>query len=331
MPYLDALAFARHLEATQGGSARLSVFALGLAPFISALTGLELLKLAVPRFAAWIAREPKAYRAAMLVVAAFALVSAAMQGTGISVALAAMGLVAEDTLSQVAVTVTLLAGVAVLILVSQSIRLQRLPIGGVWLVIALPAAGSIVAEFGQLLELLRIGAVDTPLVAAAFALSLSAITAIVFLATALEKCVRAAGGDPFHWTPILVWPPLIAGSIANFIVSLVFEFMPIAPTLSFFDHDTLWSLAFSLLVPIIVYLYARAITRSVPGAATWFGKRSVLTFVSLAQISICVGPFLASNLLSPLPINSTLIVIVVAFWAISRQFLAPRAHLIGQS
>lgn len=81
----------------------------------------------------------------------------------------------------------------------------------------------------------------------------------------------------------------------------------------------LWSLAFALTLPLVVFLFARRIKRIFPGDADWSGKHAVLTIVAVVQVAVCDGlVLLGERLPVPLPPGSVLIALAVVFWSVGR-------------
>lgn len=319
IPGLDLSAAARCMESSPQCFPRLSIFALGLLPLLNVLILYELLKLAVPRLAAFSVNGSASRRWVGTVIAGLALFFAAVQGFDLYRALVIGGSLGEDTLSMVVAVTTFVAGVAFLMFLAEMIRLPGLALGGFWLVLSLSFSAHFFAEFARIFELARSGAIDIATLAIVLGLVVAAVVLIVFVATALSDRVAAAGGKPVLWSPILVWPPFIAGSLANLTADIFHEFMrhETNPVLWYFTAA--WIPAFVVILPLVVFLYARSIRRAFPQEQDWTGKRAVLGLIALAQAAICIG-FLLAPEFSPIFLGpgSTLIAVVIVFWALWR-------------
>jgi hypothetical protein len=298
---------------------RLSIFALGLLPLFYVLILYEILKLAVPRLAALSVNGSTSRRWVGTVIAALALFFAAAQGFDVYRALAMSGFPGEDTLSTVVAVTTFVAGVALLLFLAEMIRLPGLALGGFWLVLSLSFSANFFAGFANLFELARSGAIDVTTLAVALGMVVAAVLLIVFAGTALSDRVAAAGGKPVLWSPILIWPPFIAGSLADLTAGIAYEFVRDETNPVLWHFTAVWIPAFVGILPLVVVLYARSIRRAFPQEQDWNGKRAVLGLIALAQIAICIGFLLAPEFfpifLGP---GSTLIAVVIVFWALWR-------------
>ncbi|WP_182086041.1 hypothetical protein [Aureimonas sp. ME7] len=323
LPGLDPVALQNYLQASPDGSGRVSVLALGLGPLLSVLLVFETLKLFSPAFSRRIARSPGSRAKTALAIRGAMLLVAALQGLGIHAALAEMGFVENDPLAKLAVVASLVAGVGVLAFAAEQVRLPLLADAGFWAIISLPWVESIVATFLELMEYARIGAIGPEAVVVAAACLAAAVASIVFATTSLRKRVREAGGSMLRWSPILVWPPLLAGAVANILAGLAYEFAVtrIEPTVAL--YSVLWTILFALILPVVVFLYARSIAKTFE-EPDWPGRRATLALLALTQIGVCAGLLMASDQFAVALNGSALITLVVFLWALGQAVFANR-------
>ncbi|WP_417309598.1 hypothetical protein [Devosia sp.] len=292
----------------------LSILALGPGPLISVLVLFQLAKLAIPGVARHFQTNTRALLWADIVIAAATLFLAAMQGLELFRSFFAMGLVSND-LSSLLVTVgSLVAGVAVLIFLSRSVEVPNLELGGFWLVLTIYWAPGVGGSVTALLGAGQLGAVSVPAIALFLGLLLAAVAATVFTATALRRRVTASGQNMVRWSPLLVWPPLIAGHIADFIAGLVYSIVPLNVP---WQLDLVWMPPFILLLLVTIVLYARLVVRSGPDQSGFKAGRAVLAAIALVQIAICVGLALAAADIPFANVNGEVVIVtVIVLWSV---------------
>ncbi len=140
LPGIDTQALAKLGPAREEVIGRISIFALGIIPFITVLILMELIKVVAPRLRQW--EHAQAHNRDKLgrIVVALALLAAAGQAFGLSLALEDVhGLVGEPGVAfRVACIATLVGGVALAIWLADQITHNGLG-SGVWLLLIAPA------------------------------------------------------------------------------------------------------------------------------------------------------------------------------------------------
>lgn len=326
IPGLDPDALGRCMESSPGCLQRVSILALGLLPLLYILMPFEMLKLVFPHLAGRVANYPSARRWAATVIVALSLLFAASYGIDVYTALMASGFFGDDTLSMVIAVTSLVAGVATLMFLARTIRLPGIALGGFWLILSLSFSADFFAGFSGVLELARSGVVSVTTVAVSLGLVCAAVALVVFAATALVDRVTKAGGDAAYWSPILVWPPFIGGSLANLAAGIFHDFTQNQSNPLLWHFTIAWVAAFVLILPLVVFLYARSIRLIYPQQPEWSGRTAILSLIALVQVVICVGFILAPEFF---PIflgqGSALIALVVVLWALWRA-VRPRVR-----
>jgi preprotein translocase subunit SecY len=332
LPGLDPAAVEAQTVASPGLQSRLSIMALGILPLFGMMILFEIAKLIVPPLASWQARSPRAAGWIAFVIGALALGTAATQGFGVTEALSVMGLQSPETpMFRLVAVASLIGGVAVAIFLADRIRLPDLALAGLWALFALPSIPSLVRSLFGVVDYARVGAVDAGSVGIAFALLLAVVVAIVFLANALRDRVVDAGGAPIAWSPLLLWPPVVAGHLAGLVAGLVqvfvlepgFETIGGGTTTSLETFRWVYVAGVVVLVPVVIVVYARMIARLHPASAQWTGKRAVLTGLALVQIAVMVGVEFQPWPILPIG-GAALVALVVVLWALVCAMRDPR-------
>jgi SecY translocase len=183
---------------------RISVVALGVAPIVSALLLVEVIRLLSRRFNAWAGATTDNARQLERSVFIGAPVLAAVQAYGVAVALEGVSdLVTEPGLTfRLTVVATLVAGTAVLMWLATVISRHGLG-SGVWLLLLAPHLAGLPPLIIAILETLRTGAMSAAVPVAVLAYALAAVAVLVALGLTLERL-----GRPLDRT--LIWPPVIA-------------------------------------------------------------------------------------------------------------------------
>lgn len=212
---LEFIASATHGMNAPGALERLSILALGAVPWLSALTLTEFAILCLPDLReTWLARDGHADPFSRWVISV-SLVFAAFQSFGVSHALQEIdGLVIEPGGGFVLTAMaSLMAGVALTIALARVI--DAAGIGhGLWVLLASALLGTLPAFFAQGTELLRTGAVSTPVVFVCLAALAAVMAAIVALLMARAK----SGLVTFQ---PLVWPIILSSVIAGWLVAIL--------------------------------------------------------------------------------------------------------------
>jgi hypothetical protein len=292
--------------------ARISIFALGVTPFISALTLVEFAKVVVPQLRRWERSKPANRATLDRVVLVIAVLAAAAQATGIAIALDGItGLVDEPgvpfRLSCVATTV---AGAAIVIWLANKISLRGIG-SGAWLLFLAP----LLADFPFRVSALAGWQADRNLVATelliggAFALLIfAAVSAIVLAArtaateaTCLWSVVLAQA-----LLPLLLLPWLLARSNS--------------PALSLAGDSTGTILALAGLTAMVVLFYARSLRLGgTDGPSPAFAVMIGLTLFALTLANLAL-PAIVDRLM---PRSGQLIILAV----VALSVLLPRWEL----
>lgn len=316
IPGIDTLAIARCMEYSKNCLTPVSIFALGLSPLLTVLIGFETLKLAVPRLAALDADASGAHRWIDALLAALALVLATVQALAVCQMLTATGFFGDGVISLVLPVATLIAGFAVLLLLTRVLRVPGLARGGFWLVLSLYVITGLTDSFVSLFERARSSQIDLLQLSHTLLLVIAAVVLISLCATSLAERVKASGTNLALWSPVLILPPVLAVEAANVAlgVGYVFSENEAYPTSW---HITLLQIsAFVIIPPLFMFLYARSIKRAFPQEIDWTGKRAILGLLALVQAIICICFNLVPN--ASLGPGSGLIVLVVVLWSIQR-------------
>ncbi len=198
-----------------GAWARLSIMAIGIVPWISALTLAELAVLVLP--GAWTRRirDGRHANPFALPIVAVALMFAAFQGYGVSVALQQIpGLVfATDLPFSLVASVTLACGTALTMILAQVI--QRSGVGfGFWILLAALGVSEIIPNTLRLLAGVQQGYAALHIVLGLVGATLAAIVALVGLAMTRQQL-------GFNQMEPLIWPIQLAGLIVPWLAVIV--------------------------------------------------------------------------------------------------------------
>lgn len=235
-----------------------SVFALGLTPWMAAAVIAELVRLALtgsrlPSFF----KGPHASLYSRPVIA-MALALAAFQGYGIAIALESMGYMNAGPLPMLLMTISLMAGTAIIISLGRFI--DRAGLGmGFWLLLA---AGSVL-EFAALIPsipgMLSSGQISSLDIAGWVLVILLAIGAM----TALLTLRRKSGTEDIH---ALLWPLLIAPTVLPAVLASSYLLPYALSGFPFAQFRFVFPLAGALLVILFILIYA---PRDQPRVTTW--------------------------------------------------------------
>ncbi len=311
LPGIDPAADQAWLDAA-AEAPRWSILFLGLEPFLSVLLVFEALRLLHGLvFRRGLGRRDGLPAPRWLIVVLALLVSL-HQAVPFHDALVLTGFSAGDGLSELLVVGTLLAGTALLWLLAERIEVPGLALGGFWLVVSVSWIGSLTAWFTRLIERVGMGAIDPGAAALLCALPCAAIAAIGFSALTLRGDIETSGGDPRRWTALLLWPPMVAESLANALAGWSFQVFPDQPAAILSPSSLAWIVGFCLALPAVLALQVRAVMDISPRGTVWKGRRLRLAILGLVQIAIgCVFHLLPElTAIDPLQ-GTTLIVIVV--------------------
>lgn len=198
----------------QGSGRNISINGLGITPWLSALTLVELAAILLPqRFSASFTRNGHA-RPFSLEVTLLALLFTAVQAGGISQALLAFqGLVIDPGAGFTQkTTAALVVGTALVIALARLI--EQYGVGhGFWIMLAVGSIDAMVPNVQNFFLLLNQGALSWPQMLAVLAGDVAIVVAVVALLTAR----RTAG---FTGAGVLLWPLLLAPLVSGWLVVL---------------------------------------------------------------------------------------------------------------
>jgi preprotein translocase subunit SecY len=307
---------------------RVSIFALGVLPIISALLVVEVARLASGRFNDWAGATPNARRVDHYVLIG-SLLLAAWQGYGIATALeGAKNLVHEPGPQfQLIVVATFVAGTALLVWLAALISRHGLG-SGVWILLLAPYLADLPGLALSVYEVVHSGVMSVAGLVAVLAYVLISLTTVAALARTLAR-----SGMPLDRT--LIWPLYIA-TIPAGVLLLAPWFFPGGPM-----RDTAAAL---LNRGAPLYLAALAVIVIVTSLAQWQrveprpagaepssprvegvgASLIVLTVLTLAAITV-VPEFLTTQLGLPMLIDGRLMTAIVAV-ALAMQELLRRGQ-----
>ena len=315
---IDQAALANLFRRSGSGLAveRVSIFALGVSPILSALLVVELARLASERFNDWAGATPNARRVDHYVLIG-SLLLAALQGYGMATSLErAENLVAEPGPQfQLNAVVTFVAGTALLVWLAALI--SRHGVGsGFWILLLAPYLASLPGLALSVYEAVHSGIMSEAALVAVLAYVLIAMATVAALALVLARSQM-----PLDRT--LIWPLYIA-VIPGWALVIVPWFFPNGPM-----RDTA---AVLLNRGAPVYLAALAVIVIVTSLAQWQrvvprpavaepssprvvegvgASLTVLTVLTLAGITV-VPVFLSTKLGLPMLIDGRLMTAIVA-------------------
>jgi hypothetical protein len=253
---LPGIAFSASPQLSGAGLSRISILALGLTPWLSAVTLAELAVLFLPshltaRFTHNAHANPMAFP-----IVALALAFAAFQGYGVAAALEGVrNLVAEPgDAFRVITSLTLAVGTAIIISLGRIIQSEGIG-WGFWVLLAAHSIDGLALGAIQSLSAIQYGAVDPLSTFGVLALTVAAIAAVV----AILETRRTAGLNAVE--PV-VWPIQLYGLVIPWLaVALQIASSPLpdaGPVYPVFQPDQpLGALAMAILVGAFVATYAR--------------------------------------------------------------------------
>lgn len=268
-----------------------SIFALGVTPFLSALLIFEFIKLIFPPLARWETAQPNNARRLGRYAYLAGLAMAGLQARGVANAFYGISGLIDEPGWETVIAVTLVAGTALLGWLGE--RITTLGLGnGFWLLLITPTLVKLPRAAWGSVELLQRGAV-TP---AAFVAGIAfVVVATALVATALRGDGTSSENRMSGADFVGVWPPLFASYASAVIVAL--SSLPAGGAI----HLVL----LAVLIAAFSWLQSRGTS-----AAT---SRPIRT-IALVQIAVCCGgELLMHQMTLPFAISgSWLIVVVVA-------------------
>jgi preprotein translocase subunit SecY len=266
-----------------------SVLAMGVTPFFSALFIFEFIKLIIPPLARWETANAANARRLGRYAYFVALIMAGLQARGLAHAFDGVAGLLDGPGWEVPIIMTLVAGTALLGWLGDQITLRGVG-NGFWLLLITPTLVSLPNIAYGSYVLFQRGAMSPPALfaAAVFLAAAVALVAMVCESGGAETEHRMSGADFAG-----VWPPLFATTIANFVVA----FAPLQES------------GPAHLVLIAALIAAFNGLQSLGAAPE--SSRPVWTTM-LVQIFVCAGgELLTSQLSLPIAINGAWVIVVV--------------------
>ena len=275
-----------------------SIFALGVTPFLSALLVFEFIKLIVPPLSRWEAAKLENTRRLSRYVYFVALVMAGVQARGVASALLEISGLIDGPEWEIPITITFVAGTVLLGWFGERITARGLG-NGFWLLVITPTLVNLPAAAAGSLELLRMGSVShNALIAACLFLAVATALVVVTAPTGHATTESRVSGADFA----SVWPPLLTTYIVSFAVP-------------FFALQA-GGAAHLILIAALIAAFTWLQSLRTPQQAL----RPIWT-VAAVQILICAGgEWLANQMTLPFAISgSWLIVVVTAMMSLLRS------------
>jgi hypothetical protein len=271
-----------------GKAEALSIFGLGLTPFLSVLFLFEFVKLIVPPLSRWEASESGHAQTLSRIVYLLALVCAGFQARGVTNALQEFSTLIDAPIWIIVTPLTLVAGTALLCWLGEQIT--RHGVGnGFWLLAITPMLVTLVGKTLGTLELYDKGAMKSEALIAelAFFAAAAALIALTSKGDAASTENRVSGADF-----VSVWPPLLATYSMSFKIISGSEISDAA--------------YFSLLAALIAVFNLLQWLGSAPAT------RRPVWAIALVQIFICVGAeLLTARFTLPFPIDGAWLIVIV--------------------
>jgi preprotein translocase subunit SecY len=253
--------------------ARVSIFALGVTPILSARVVLELCRLAIPPVARWAARPDHAAQWTR-VDRGLALALAGLQAYGVALALENIAGSADETGLEFRLEIVVTAIGATALLIALADFVTRRGFGdGLLILLAAPIVARTPYQLTVFVELSRLGAISAAAVVQLIALVVIAVALLVTASLLRQRRLGAVASAHLD-----VWPPLLATTVlgplgAAAILLLGPSNLPAGP-LVLVAHV----LALAGLIALFAHLRARA------GA-----QQPNVRPVTAVEIAVCVG------------------------------------------
>jgi preprotein translocase subunit SecY len=201
--------------------ALMSILALGLLPWFSALTFVELLTVVLP--SSWTARFTSSGHAPPFsrVVIGLALTIAALQGLGVAEAMIAQSkmVVEPGSAFLLSAVVTLAGGTAFLIALGLLIERQGLG-HGFWIMLAASVVSQMPSHIGVMLMMLTEGMASP-------AATIIPVASVAVIATLVVAIIEARRRAKLTSLSILIWPLVLASLASGIIVDIAVLFLPV--------------------------------------------------------------------------------------------------------
>lgn len=284
----------------------LSIFGLGVTPFLSVLFIFEFIKLIIPPLSRWEASEPGHARTLVRIVYLLALVFAGLQARGVTSSLHDASMLIDGPGWGIVTPITLAGGVALLFWLGERITLHGVG-NGFWLIVITPTLLMPTSNAAGIFDLLRQGAVRSEAVIAE--LGFLAVAAALIVKTTSGGVAstenRVSGADFVN-----VWPPLLAAHVSLLAASF-----------------------FRLHAGSVEHLLLLAVLIAVFNGLRWLGaapatRRPVWAIASV-QIFICVGAELLTKAIGwPFPIDGAWLIVIVTTFLSCARALGPLPEIM---
>ncbi|MGQ4275023.1 hypothetical protein [Terrihabitans sp. B22-R8] len=331
LPGVDLAALTFKLPDLSSGSVgRISIFALGITPFFTALAYAEILKLAFPSIPRRMAASARYRDGVNLAIRVLALLMAGFQGWAITIALQQSGLVADTAIAFVPVGIAcFVSSTAFLIWLADRVELPGVG-HGVWLLVCLPLLTSLPAVFSSAIELMQFGALQPFHLLIALA-ALIVATVLIVLVNRLLAGTEDGRAAPIPIT-ILLWPPFLAGIVAGHVISLPLMFVPDDLSRAAWNVIEMSVPVLSgLLIPVFVYAYFHVLGLDRLPASRRGRALLVATLVACVQIVLAVGAeALEIALNMPLGLHGGLLIVFVTVLTLFRRPVESRKEIAGE-
>ena len=258
---------------------RLSLFALGISPYITALIVMELATLSFPQLGALRSQSPAGQRHFNQYVRYIAVALAAIQANGISIALDGVpGLLTNPSAaSRATVIVSLVAGTLFLIWLGEQISDRGIG-DGIWLIFAMELVAALPASIVSLYAMVGRGAISPTVLLVAAALNIALISLIVLVESAERRVAVQGPGSTappliFRLNDSGVMAPLFASLILSVIATMVYL---VSGHWSAFNPDQPLFLAFNaalIMIMFLIYTAAHVDLRKLAGDLAQEGRR----------------------------------------------------------
>ena len=283
----------------EGDIERLSVMALGIIPWFSALVIVQMALVCLPPLRRWRDREPANARRIELTTLALGLVLCVVQAWGVAVAIEEVpGLVATPQSGFGATTIATLAGGAILaMLLAQFITREGIG-GGIWILMLLPVVMALPTVVAGALAGMTAGIISPP--AIVIALAIPALSAAAVVALLMWRHNRGAAQ-----MDEVIWPALLAGTAMALATGLALVSSPGATDL--IDHamlpgSPLWFLSTAVAIIVLTHLMDRAA-----------GTPHLAPLTATVLVAVALVPELARTYVAiPMIIEGRLLIVLAA-------------------
>jgi preprotein translocase subunit SecY len=285
---------------------RMSIFALGVVPILSALIVYELAKLVIPRFAAWEAASPQRRAASERAALVLALLFAALQGYGIALALEDVGgaLVRDPGFGfRAGCMASFMAATALIAWLAGIIT--RFGVGsGFWILLTAPL----------LVRLPQLAFMQTYMWGTASSITLALMLALILI-SALALVALSKADETLVPNGQLIWPPMLAYATAGFLyVPFLFILPPeqadaLLETLKT-GHPVRLVLV-AVLIVVFFMLRERRLREATASPADASELPPLLPALALAGVATA-GDFLVSLFALPLMLDGRALIIILA-------------------